>query len=643
MIFHRRFLPLVTAGLSMIAPFMVQTAVCAADVQTIDSSEVESPSAFAISVRLDQIQKSLLNGDSVATPAPEPAVEQKRDQDKTTQPIEVAPPSSLTASPENQRTPPPVLTPKPSKQVADRLMQVKAALELLKQEKTQSAQTVNTPEQDHSIGATGNYQTSSLALIGQNYGQTYPAIPSTSNRKVMAYPLPFIAPITSGFGWRWGRLHKGVDIGVATGTPVGALFRGVVVEAGNAGDGYGNKVVLQHEDGSRTLYAHLDRIFIQPGQSVEASGILGLSGSTGNSTGPHLHLEWQMPTQAGGYQAFNFLPYLQSAELSRKVSMGMGGAQETVNERVYNAQADTQTPGQVIAIAPLPNTGINQSASPPMQVVGMGGETEQPADRRSLFRQIGAANPEFRKSAILKSNEIRVAIAQRSPAVRIGSSTPAWIIDTQGIPIDYIPGGTAFVTTPINNQIQIGTEKFPSRFFIQPINNGLISLNGNWYRGRILVSLDQGKLTIVNWLDLESYTASVVGAESIPSWNSEALKAQAIASRSYAMNYRNRPASPLFDLGNTESHQVYKGVASEYNTTWAATQATRGQVLIDLRSNTVMMTQYAATQEIVNSAHGGYNSMSQTGAAEMANQGFSYLQILGRYYQNAAIGVFRSG
>jgi len=636
--FHRRFLPLVTAGLSMIAPFMVQATIQAAEVPTADPIEIESPPT-PIEVRLGQIQKNLLYGDSVAIPAPEPAVEQKRDQNKTTQPLKVAPPS-------DQR--PTLLTPKTSKQVAERLIQVKAALVISKPQQSEATQTVNTPEQDHSIGNPGNSQNFPITSIGQNY-LSLPTVPSRSGR-VMAYPLPSIVPITSGFGWRWGRLHRGIDLGVATGTPVGAVLPGVVVEAGNAGDGYGNKVVLQHEDGSRTLYAHLDRIFVQPGQSVEASSILGLSGNTGNSTGPHLHLEWQVPTQAGGYQAFNFLPTLQSAELARKVSMGMGDSKENINEAIYNA--DVQPSGQVIAIpqsgsltriAPLPNTGINQVASPAIPVVGMGGETERPAGRRSLFRQIGAANPEFRKSAILKSNEIRVAIAQRSPAVRLGSSTPAWIIDTQGIPIDYIPGGTAFVTTPINNQIQIGTEKFPSRFFIQPINNGLISLNGKWYRGRILVSLDRGKLTIVNWLDLESYTASVVGAESIPSWNAEALKAQAIASRSYAMNYRNRPASPLFDLGNTESHQVYKGVASEYNTTWAATQATRGQVLIDLRSNTVMLTQYAATQEIVNSAHGGYNSMSQTGAAEMANQGFSYLQILGRYYHNAAIGVFRSG
>jgi len=643
MIFHRRVLPLLSAGLSTIAPFMVQATVCAADIQTSDIGseieEIESASApTPIDVRLNQIEKDLLYGDSVANPAPEPAVQQQRDQDKVIQPFKVTQPSS----PEKQQKPTrltlTVLTPKTSKQVVDRLVRVQANLQPPRQQQSRPTQAAKTPEQDRpvQIGTLVNSQNSSLALPGQNY----PSLPAI--RRVMAYPLPSIVPITSGFGWRWGRLHRGIDLGVATGTPVGAVLPGVVVEAGNAGDGYGNKVVLQHEDGSRTLYAHLDRIFAQTGQSVEASSILGLSGSTGNSTGPHLHLEWLMPTQAGGYQAINFLPSLQSAELARKVSMGFADSNGNINETVYNTQADIQPSGQVIALAPLPTARINQSASPPI-LVGMGGETEQPADRRSLFRQIGAANPEFRKSAILKSNEIRVAIAQRSPAVRLGSSTPAWILDTQGIPIDYIPGGTAFVTTPINNQIQIGTEKFPGRFFIQPINNGLISLNGKWYRGRILVSLDRGKLTIVNWLDLESYTASVVGAESIPSWNAEALKAQAIASRSYAMNYRNRPASPLFDLGNTESHQVYKGVASEYNTTWAATQATRGQVLIDLRSNTVMMSQYAATQEIVNSAHGGYNSMSQTGAAEMANQGFSYLQILGRYYHNAAIGVFRSG
>lgn len=95
---------------------------------------------------------------------------------------------------------------------------------------------------------------------------------------------------TSAYGWRWERGHHGVDIALNTGDPVHAAFGGIVRVASRMG-GYGYCVVVRHPNGLETLYGHLSKINVQPNQRIEAGDILGLGGSTGNSTGPHLHFE----------------------------------------------------------------------------------------------------------------------------------------------------------------------------------------------------------------------------------------------------------------------------------------------------------------------------------------------------------------
>ena len=95
---------------------------------------------------------------------------------------------------------------------------------------------------------------------------------------------------TSNYGWRWQRGHHGVDIALNTGDPVHAAFGGTVRVASPMG-GYGNCVVVRHPNGLETLYGHLSKIHVKPNQEVAAGEVLGLGGSTGNSTGPHLHFE----------------------------------------------------------------------------------------------------------------------------------------------------------------------------------------------------------------------------------------------------------------------------------------------------------------------------------------------------------------
>lgn len=96
--------------------------------------------------------------------------------------------------------------------------------------------------------------------------------------------------VTSLFGIRWGRLHTGIDIGVPAGTPVYAADGGTVVDAGWDGN-YGRRVLIYHSSGLATLYAHLSAVRVQSGEQVKQGQIIGLSGRSGDATGPHLHFE----------------------------------------------------------------------------------------------------------------------------------------------------------------------------------------------------------------------------------------------------------------------------------------------------------------------------------------------------------------
>ena len=108
---------------------------------------------------------------------------------------------------------------------------------------------------------------------------------------------PVNAPITSPFGWRWGRMHEGVDLGAAYGTPIAAAASGTVIYAGWLG-GYGNLTVIDHGGGLSTAYGHQSHIGVSIGQHVEQGEIIGNVGSTGHSTGPHLHFEVRVNGQA---------------------------------------------------------------------------------------------------------------------------------------------------------------------------------------------------------------------------------------------------------------------------------------------------------------------------------------------------------
>ena len=108
--------------------------------------------------------------------------------------------------------------------------------------------------------------------------------------KSNGFVMPVQNTLTSRFGWRDGRSHKGIDIDLEVWDPVKCAFPGMVRVA-KYYRGYGRVVVVRHFNGLETLYAHLHRLKVKPGQSVEAGDVIGLGGSSGHSTGSHLHFE----------------------------------------------------------------------------------------------------------------------------------------------------------------------------------------------------------------------------------------------------------------------------------------------------------------------------------------------------------------
>lgn len=105
------------------------------------------------------------------------------------------------------------------------------------------------------------------------------------------YTWPAQGTLTSGYGWRWGRLHQGIDIAAPIGTPIIAAAAGTVITADWNSGGYGKLIKLQHSDGSITLYAHNNKLLVSPGQTVQQNQQIAEMGNTGYSTGSHLHFE----------------------------------------------------------------------------------------------------------------------------------------------------------------------------------------------------------------------------------------------------------------------------------------------------------------------------------------------------------------
>lgn len=230
--------------------------------------------------------------------------------------------------------------------------------------------------------------------------------------------------------------------------------------------------------------------------------------------------------------------------------------------------------------------------------------------------------------------EIRVAVEQQAQRLELGATGPWWLRRRDGAVLQSGGPGQTYSLS--------GAEGLPAEVWLETSQGHATLLNGRGYSGRLRVLLQADGLLVVNHLPLEDYIGSVVGAEMPSSWDLEALKAQAVAARSYALAYMARPSSPHWHLGDSTRWQAYRGLASSTARSRQAAAATAGLILS--YQGGIVESLYAANNQISSEAHGHLGaSMSQHGAQDLALQGQRYNQILGHYYRGASLARLRMG
>lgn len=270
-------------------------------------------------------------------------------------------------------------------------------------------------------------------------------------------------------------------------------------------------------------------------------------------------------------------------------------------------------------------------------------DTAAKAAAKKQAEQVVAAAPPAPKAApavfvgttIDSVLEMRVAVAKDVSAIAFATSDGGTVTDLDGNPLKTLSPETSALAE-IGSGIVVDGETLPTAFWVYPEDGGYVAVGNSWYRGRVLIALRERGLIAVNYVLLGDYLYSVVGSEMSPGWAIESLKAQAVAARSYALTHNIHPASEdYFDLDNTQRFQAYKGIDREADTTQAAVQETAGEFIS--HEGGIVESLYAASQAIVDDAHKG-SGMSQLGARDLADQGYSYTEILGHYYPGTGLG-----
>lgn len=243
---------------------------------------------------------------------------------------------------------------------------------------------------------------------------------------------------------------------------------------------------------------------------------------------------------------------------------------------------------------------------------------------------VGLVEPEAGPGVNL---DIRVALLSAGAAPDLTATGPWQLLSREG---QLLQQGDAGSRVDLAKLWQQGPEAWLQT------HGGLLLVNGRPYGGRLRLIRDTGGLRLVNHLALETYIAAVVGAEMPSSWSMEALRAQAVAARSYALAHMARPANRHWHLGDTTRWQAYKGLSSSTNRTSQAAASTAGLILS--YQGAIVESLYAANRQISLEAHGHLGaSMSQHGAQDLAQQGYRYNQILGHYYQGASLARLKAG
>ena len=173
----------------------------------------------------------------------------------------------------------------------DQLLASRDRLAAARSAKRESLQNVKESKAEY-LHEVAGLQAASAALAGQirTAQSTSSYSPGDATPSAAGFIWPVNGPVTSPFGWRWGRMHEGIDIGVAYGTQIHAAASGRVIYAGWM-SGYGNLVAIDHGRGISTAYGHQSSIAVSNGQIVSQGQTIGYVGCTGHCFGPHLHFE----------------------------------------------------------------------------------------------------------------------------------------------------------------------------------------------------------------------------------------------------------------------------------------------------------------------------------------------------------------
>lgn len=318
-----------------------------------------------------------------------------------------------------------------------------------------------------------------------------------------------------------------------------------------------------------------------------------------------------------------------------------------LNQQFEREAHSAVSPTSLPTVSPKASTLPSRLPSPPSSFVQSSGQSLKPVKSNPTpvnpkkYTKEQAAINERAKAAFAASVgtvdsliEMQVGIALGQPAVSIASSKGAVMLDQNGRSLHQLASASSYSVQATGDSLSFGSWQVPGMIMVQPAGDGVLFLGDKPYRGRFLVAAQGGRLWVVNYINLRHYLYSVVASEVSPSWNIHALKAQAIAARSYALTYYFRRAQPLYHLGADEYFQVYTGINKEDDRTNRAVDATAGE-FVSYRGG-IVESLYAASDDIVADAFQG-KGMSQLGALKLAEQGYDYRQILAAYYPKTGI------
>uniref|UniRef100_UPI0026358235 SpoIID/LytB domain-containing protein n=1 Tax=uncultured Veillonella sp. TaxID=159268 RepID=UPI0026358235 len=193
------------------------------------------------------------------------------------------------------------------------------------------------------------------------------------------------------------------------------------------------------------------------------------------------------------------------------------------------------------------------------------------------------SSPAYNTNESTHIPQIRVLLGARTTPLTVTGNGEISVYDEDKKPIQRVTTGQAVVVGIKNHKITVNGKVVEGDVFLkswQGKTSTPIKIDGKPYRGAIKIAVNSnGAMMIINETSLESYLYGVVPAEAVPSWPQEALKAQAVAARTYALYNMKQSAAKPYDVKPTTSHQVYSGQAGEYDSTTRAVDATKGLVM----------------------------------------------------------------